>query len=178
MEVWRPQVAMTPVAGRYAFVTSSAWTPGAQGIASADALCQSEAGAARLPGTYMALLAPTGASAAARFSSSGLPWIRPDGIPLASTADAFFSASLLDVPPNVTADGFAYFGNMGVWSGAARPANTGADATNCANWTSSSATAKGEAGAAGDSTANSFFNMFGTIVACNATWMSLACLQE
>ena len=152
MEVWRPQVAMT--------------------------LCQSEAGAARLPGTYMALLAPTGASAASRFSSSGLPWIRPDGIPLASTADAFFSASLLDVPPNVTADGFAYFGNMGVWSGAARPANTGADATNCANWTSSSATAKGEAGAAGDSTANSFFNMFGTIVACNATWMSLACLQE
>jgi hypothetical protein len=35
-----------------------------------------------------------------------------------------------------------------------------------------------EAGAAGDSTANSLFNMFGTIVACNATWMSLACLQE
>jgi hypothetical protein len=173
------QVAVTPVVGRYAFMTHSTWTPGG-GIATADALCQQEASAAALPGTYKALLAPTGASAASRFDTSGLPWIRPDGTPIAPTADMFFSPpqNLFDVPPNVSADGAIYFGATGVWSGAAMPTTVGRGATNCTNWLSNSPAAFAAVGAAGDTAMNSFFNMWPGTVACNDAFVFLTCLQE
>jgi hypothetical protein len=173
------QVAVIPVVGRYAFVTRSPWTPGG-GIAKADALCQQEASAAALPGTYQALLAPTGASASSRFDTSGLPWVRVDGILIAPTAAGFFSATstLFDVPPNLTADGSLYFGAIGVWSGAATPTTAGKGATNCTNWLSNSATAFATAGAAGDTAANSFFDMWPADTACSAANVHLACLQE
>jgi hypothetical protein len=172
------QVAVSPAVGRYAFVTRLPWSPGG-GIGDADLQCQQEASAAALPGTYGALLAPTGASAASRFDTSGLPWIRADGIPIAPTAAAFFSANLFDVPPNVTADGSVYLGYVGVWSGAATPTTAGKGANNCTNWPSNSATAFAAGGTAGDTAANTFFNMFPTDNACGAAvGMHLTCLQE
>jgi hypothetical protein len=171
------QVAVTPAVGRYAFVSHSAWTPGGR-IDSADTLCQQEASAAALPGTYKALLAPTGASASSRFDTSGLPWIRADGILIAPTAAAFFSTTLFDVPPNITADGSLYFSDDEVWSGAATPTTAGKGASNCTNWLSNSAATFAASGAAGDTATNSFFNMWPATVACNAVYAHLACLQE
>ena len=168
------QVAVTPAAGRRAFVTTAYWTPGG-GIDSADTLCQKEATAANLPGTYKALLAPSGASAASRFNASGAPWVRSDGIPLAPTARDFFSATVLDVSPNVTADGFVYYGSDGAWSGAATMTTAGSDATNCGNWLSTSGT--GAFGRAGDSAVATFFDEW-PATPCNATWTKLTCLQE
>ena len=168
------QVAVTPAAGRRAFTTAAYWTPG-EGIGSADTLCQNEATAAKLPGTYKALLAPSGASAASRFNVSGAPWIRSDGIPLAPTASAFFSASVLDVSPDVTADGSVYSGSYSVWSGAPTMTTAGSDATTCGNWLSTSGTGIG--GNSGDTAAAMFFDEW-KMNQCNSTWTKLTCLQE
>lgn len=172
------QVAVIPAVGRYAFVTQLPWGPGG-GIGDADLHCQQDASAAALPGTYKALLAPTGSSASSRFDTSGLPWIRADGIAIAPTAAAFFSTTLFDVAPNVTADGSVYFGDVGVWSGAATPTIAGKGASNCTNWLSNSATAFAAGGAVGDTATNTFFNLFPADTACGAAFsMHLTCLQE
>jgi hypothetical protein len=171
------QVGVTPAAGRHAFVTLASWAPGA-GIASADALCQSEATTAKLPGTYKALLAPTGATAASRFAygPNTLPWVRSDGILIAPTASAFFATTLFDTSPNITADGLRYYEGVTVWSGAATPTTAATDATNCANWFSSSGTAISNSGAAGDSSTTAFFNEWP--IACNFEGGLLLCLQD
>jgi hypothetical protein len=87
---------------------------------------------------------------------------------------------LFDSAPNVTADGLNYFGYTGVWSGAASPTTVGTDASNCANWTSSNASAYGWLGAAGDSWTKGFFDLFEQTISsvCNANWDNLLCLQE
>jgi hypothetical protein len=166
------QVAVTSTAGRRAFMTAASWTPGG-GIGSADALCQNEATAAKLPGTYKALLASSGSSAASRFNVSGTPWIRTDGIPLAPTASAFFSANVLDVTPIVTADGSVSCSGCSFWSGAATMTTVGSDTTTCANWLSTSGT--GTVGLGLDTSATEFFD--GGASPCNA-WALLTCLQE
>jgi hypothetical protein len=171
------EIDVIPSAGRYAFVTAAEWFPGG-GIASADGLCQSEATGAGLPGTYKALLAPTGASAASRFDTSGLPWIRPDGILIAPTASAFFSTALFDASPNLTADGSVTYGNNGVWSGAATATTKGTDARNCVNWTSASESQTGGLGGAGDTSTANYFNKYPQGVPCNFNSTYLACLQE
>ena len=179
---YQAQVSVTPAVGRRAFMSVAQWIPGG-GIAAADALCQSEASTAKLPGTYKALLAPTGATAASRFAygPSTLPWVRSDGILVASTANAFFTTTLFDASPNISADGLVY-GINGVWSGAATPMTAGTDATNCSNWLSSSPNQIGTAGLATNSLTTSvqggFFNEYPSSNPCSATWMNLVCLQE
>ena len=170
-------IVVIPSVGRYAFMTAAFWIPGG-GIASADGLCQSEARSAGLPGTYKALLAPTGASAASRFDTSGLPWIRPDGIPIAPTASAFFATTLFDAAPNITADGSVTYGSYGVWSGAANPTTRGTDGRNCVNWTSASENQAGGLGGAGDTSTASYFNSYPQGVPCNFDSAYVTCLQE
>src|SRR5262249_39410673 len=83
-----------PLAARRAFVTIATHVIGS-GLTGADALCQSEARAAGLPGTYLAFMATTGQSAGSRFNADGGPnWYRVDDIPLAATP-----AELLDAGP-------------------------------------------------------------------------------
>ena len=65
------------------------------GIAAADALCTSEATAAGLPGTYRAFLATKQASAMSRFDLGGAPWVRVDGVVLATTASDFGAGNFL-----------------------------------------------------------------------------------
>ena len=177
------QVSVTPAVGRHAFVSTANWLPGG-GIAAADAVCQSDASAAKLPGTYKALLAPTGATAASRFNyaAGSPPWIRSDGIQVAPTASAFFTTTLFDASPNITADGAYYFGWNGVWSGAATPMTAGTNATNCVNWTSSSSSQIGITGAASDSLTTGawagYFNQWPDTDGCNYGPGFLLCLQE
>lgn len=164
-------VGVDPVAtGRYAFIANP-WSSGG-GIASADARCQTEASDAHLPGTYKALLAANGASAASRFNTNGAPWVRLDGIQLAPTASAFFSSSLLDAAPNVAPDG-QYFGNFSTWSGAATMTIAGTSETTCSNWQSVTSTSL--FGIAGDTSSLWFFGVDKGL--CSQSG-ALICLQE
>jgi hypothetical protein len=78
---------VVPEAGRLAFVPEAPGLPGG-GLAAADALCQAEANAESLLGTFKALLGTEQATAASRFNLNGAPWVRVDGVPWVSSAAA------------------------------------------------------------------------------------------
>ena len=82
--------ARTP--GRIAFVANGARS-GADDVAGLDAACTQQASAAGLPGTYLALVATTTATAASRFSGSlgTQPWVRTDGVAITATASDLFA---------------------------------------------------------------------------------------
>jgi len=164
---------------------------------SADVLCQTEANAAGLSGTFLALLATTGVSAASRFDSTGPTWVRPDGIALASTAAIFMQGTLVTAL-NEHADGsFAPltssggYVRTGAWaypdpgapmSGLEVPASSPADT--CNDWTSGVSTDTGSVGLR-DAVSSDFFGYRGgTIgagsfmpVGCGAT-LPVYCLQK
>ncbi len=183
-----PLPAITPATGRKAFVTKGFWVSGG-GIASADAMCQSEATAAGLSGTFKALLATTSASAASRFSTNGATWVRPDGLALAASAATALASNTLywDVPNDRPADNSAQY-DEGLWSGAATaPSGTnpltvpGTSASTCQNWTSSASADTGYSGTADESKLEKAFVFYGvdtTPVGCDATFNKLACLQQ
>jgi len=161
--------ALAPLtrSGRLAFISWQSFLPGG-GVAAADAICQGEASGRGFPGTYKALLAQEGVSAASRFSASGPSWARPDGVVIGSLSD--LEANLFTAPIEQRADG-SYAGNTGVWVGANSLSNI-ASGTTCSSWTSNSSvlnagsTASGRSGVDGQSSA------------CEATWLSVWCLQE
>ncbi len=141
----RPLTVQPPAQFRRAFLTAALWTAGG-GLTSADALCQSEAQAASLPGTYLAALPPTTArTTMSRFDTSGPPWVRVDHVVLASTAAAFFTSAVRFAPLNVTARGqYEFITNfildegvrVGTTSMDVTPAADGVDT--CSDWTSTS----------------------------------------
>jgi hypothetical protein len=161
------------VSGRMAFMSTRPWSA-AGGLSSADELCQSEAGTASLPGTYKALLAANGASAASRFNTAGLPWIRPDGYPVAPTAAETFSRSHFDVAINVNADATTFFDNYCVWSGAQTVNGAGGSLSTCQDWSTTDAT--GRSGSAGMTKLASVFGQFGD-TPCSSN-CQIICLQE
>ena len=114
--------------GPRAFITAVRFTPGPGGIGGADQLCQSEADAASLSGTYLAFLSTTQQSALSRFTLPPGPWIRVDGV---ATARDF---SDWDAPIDVTAAGDYAIDDL-VFSGATAPSAKSADATeSCSDW--------------------------------------------
>jgi len=148
-------------AGRAAFLSSGTWNPGGtiggmMGLGSADALCRQEATNANLasPNTFLAAMSTSTQAASARFSINGAPWVRPDGIPLASTAAAFFdSTMLLDAPLNTSANSSVYQ-TYWVWTGSTTPAVMGTAVSTCTDWTSASATTTPIAGVSGYTDSN------------------------
>ena len=76
--------------GRFSFIARQAQS-GSPGVAGLDAACNMRAASAGLPGAYRAVVASTTASAASRFSTAGMPWVRTDGIPLAAAASDVFA---------------------------------------------------------------------------------------
>jgi hypothetical protein len=154
------RVSVTPVSGRRAFMSKGTWSPGA-GISTADALCQSEANSAGFSGSFRALLATNGASAASRFDTSGPPWVRPDGVPLMPSAAQVFQSNVTmwNVALNTSADLTRQYGNWFVYSGEPTPSpgvnpltQPGTAASTCDNWTSAAAgSGRGGAGTAGES---------------------------
>jgi hypothetical protein len=134
-------VAPTPAVGRFAFTSWNVQI--GNGLAALDAVCQSHAQEVGLPGTYLALLATTTASAASRFDLNGLPWVRPDGIRIAASAAALFQSSLLDSAPNQSAIGFEYHTNEVNWFGATSLTAVGSVDTTCNDWLSRTGTASG-----------------------------------
>jgi hypothetical protein len=179
------QLLVTPTSGRKAFLSRGAWSPGG-GLASADALCQSEATSAGLSGTFKALLATTTASAASRFNQSGAPWVRVDGVALAPTAAALFASGTLiwDLPLNIPADNSGQRSNSSQWSGAPSPPSgtnlltlVGTATTTCQDWSSGASTDTGNAGRVFDSHLATAYALDPNI-ACNSTNIALSCLEQ
>jgi hypothetical protein len=118
-----------PQARRTAFVSNAMYLA-TSGMGAADGLCTSEAAAASLPGTYKAFLATKLASAMSRFDLGGAPWVRVDGVVIATTAADFAAGNFL-APINVMANG-THLGNSGVWTGATGPSALGT--ATCNDW--------------------------------------------
>jgi hypothetical protein len=149
---------------RLAFTTSSSGTAdlstwagagGNSGLAAADAVCQSHAVAAGLPGTYVAWLSDATSDAYCRAhgltgkkaqacGQGSLPvtagsWARPDGRPVAARIDSLLAPNLaLLYPPSLDESGAEVSTAERVWSatdtsGVFKPAfNTSAPP--CSNW--------------------------------------------
>jgi hypothetical protein len=132
-------VSVNQVTGRHVFISTGAFVPSG-GLSGADALCQSEAAVAGLanPTHFLAALGTTTASAASRFNLSGLPWVRTDGVLVATTTSNFMSGTLL-APPAVDRNGV--LSTQAMWIGAAGGLADPAGSINedCDNWSSASA---------------------------------------
>ena len=124
-------VTVTPVPGRKTFLSTGNFTP-STGIAAADTLCANEAADAGFAGTYTAFLQTTGAQAASRFNTTGLPWVRTDGVPIVAQASDITTFKLV-APIERRANGS--LGQGSVWTGG----NGGGLTSNstCTDWTSS-----------------------------------------
>lgn len=172
-------VTVTPATGRRMFMTAANWTPGG-GIASADAVCASEASAAGLTGTFRALLATTTASAASRFSTTGAPWVRADGIAVTATAAELFATTTATyrVAPNLTAAGAYVDANPRryLWSGATGLNAVGTAATTCSDWTSTSSTVMPQLAELDQATPASLFGGVGYLTCAGS--QRLMCLQQ
>ena len=127
----------TPVAApgssgavRHAFVTDGMWTPGL-GIADADAFCQTAANANSIAGTFRALLATNGSTAASRFDLGGPPWVRLDGTAFVSPADqlAAYLLTSLHQTPTMYVNGGAF-----AWFGALSSTTAGDATSSCNDW--------------------------------------------
>ncbi len=127
-------LVVTPAIGlRQAFVATP-WVP-AGGLAGADARCASDASAAGLTGTFVALLATTSASAASRLDLAGASWARVDGVALAPLPTDVMAGDLV-APLNLLADGtLPSTTGAFVWSGADTPDLVGAIGDTCTDWT-------------------------------------------
>lgn len=120
--------------GRILFVARTMWAGGS--LASADAVCATEATAAGVIGTFRALLATTGQPPAARLASLSGPWRRADGVRLTTGA---LGAAALEISANVGADG-AYLPPSSsfsrAWTGAPDLMTPGTAASTCVDWSS------------------------------------------
>ena len=170
------RVKIDPTVGRIAFITRDSWVSGG-GAAAADQLCQDEATQAGLSGTFKAMLATDGASAESRFNLDGNPWVRPDGVVIATTGAELFRSDYIDSAIYQSADGLSYYANYGVWTGALDPTTAGASDTTCKDWTDSGDENTAISGTSGFTAQKKFF-AFDSANQCSATWLHLYCLQD
>ena len=146
------QVAVTVPAQsnvRHAFITQTGVGISAGGRDAIDATCASQAMAAGLPGTYLALLPIAGQPANARFPAT-TPWVRTDNV---KTLSADLGTSF--APLNVDAFGVYEQG----------PAWIGDMMNNCASWTASGGTVSSGDVALGRISGNSQANCFESLYA-------------
>lgn len=166
-----PARVHAPASARYAFVSSTGW-PMMGGIGGADAHCQGLASSAGLPGTYRALIADSSTVPASRFSLSGPPWMRVDGVLLAATPDDLMDERTLSAF-GVDETGTHIY--PGVFVGSDSPRSSVGDS--CNDWTGG--TGMFDAADGGNpwqiGTANGFFN--GPGYGCRRS-DSVYCLQE
>lgn len=137
-------VTAVKTSGRVAFVSSTRRTAG-DGVAGLDSICQSDAGAGGLSGSFLAAVTTSAQSIASRFTIDARPWVRPDGTLIAAPA-ALFDGSLVTSFINQEADGtYVDWASNAVWTGASGgPMMT--SATTCIDWTSIAPAVSGIAG--------------------------------
>lgn len=133
-------VTVTPAAGRRAFVSKNVFTSGG-GLASADAICQSDATSAGLANAshFLALMATNTTSALSRFDMTKAAWVRIDGLPIVSKATDLVSAPLMSSVSQY-ADGTYVTSVVAAFTGSESPATIDGTGVTCNNWTSTSAT--------------------------------------
>jgi hypothetical protein len=145
-----PALPSYTASGKKAFVTSvqgggnlSLWpgSAGQVGLAAADAVCAARAAAAGLSGTFTAWLSDSATSAESRFTGDG-PWVRLDGVPVASSRLELIGGRLR---ATVGVDEFGqYVGHVGAYTGAS--ASGSSSQPNCSDWTDGAFAAEGVAG--------------------------------
>src|SRR5690606_27133758 len=127
------------VEGRLAFLSDSFFLPG-QDLSAADALCQHDAQAAGLSGTFKAMIATTTSSPISRFDTSVPTGVRVDGLTLWESASDAASEDLL-LPRLLTASRETP-PNRGAWLGSGSLGEAGTAETTCDDWTSDASDAK------------------------------------
>jgi hypothetical protein len=160
------------IPSRRAFLTQGSWMSGG-GITSADAFCQGEANAASLPGTYLALLATSTATAISRFDLTGPPWVRLDNTELALSNAAFATSDT--IAPLDTTTALTHTVGL-VMTGATSPDVVGTTALTCGDWTISNPSKSWYDGYSG-LIGSAFFDYGGGGVGCNNPG-PLYCLQQ
>lgn len=125
-----------PSARRVAFVSAGSFTA-TSGRSQADAMCVSEASAAGLPGTFLALLPLDAAEASARFDPTGANWVRPDNVAVASSPTEFMAGRWQAPLVQLASGSYAVTGFVNVWVGSTAPTALPSSASACANWSSS-----------------------------------------
>jgi hypothetical protein len=131
----RQGAAYTPAStNRKAFLSNSLFNP-STGLAAADALCQADATAAGLSGTFLAMLATATASAQSRFNLLGAPWVRVDEVVMAPTPLQFFTSPYWAAGMNMFAGGGIAVSNSAAFSGASTPSIAGTFGSTCTDWT-------------------------------------------
>jgi hypothetical protein len=119
-------------AGKKAFRTTGSFQTDT-GLAGADALCATEAAGAGLPGTFLALLATSEASAASRFAElDGATWVRIDGVRLNRPGESLFDPGTLVAPLNLDSSGA--YGDINTTIGAVGARDLATPDTNCGDW--------------------------------------------
>ncbi len=136
---------------------------GIDGLTSGDAICNREAGQARLPGTFRAWLSTSTVAAKDHVAAVG-PWFQVDG------TEAFPSASPVDGPrwfPNVTAEGKVLFNFDEAWTGTGSDGKRSLDGSACRDWTSDAVGELGSVGAISSSSEWTAKVIAPTTNACN-----------
>jgi hypothetical protein len=124
-------VQVVPQPGKKAFVSDGSFTM--LGLDGADRLCAAEATRAHLTGTFMALLATTGATAASRFPSPDHRWVRVDGVPLVEPGQDLFRDGPRTALLSVTSSGAPT--DAWIMTGAGSPLTLSPDLlSSCRNW--------------------------------------------
>jgi hypothetical protein len=135
-----PTPSPIPAPFKWAFLTLGIDPSG--GLTAFDARCDSDAMAAGLStttGKFAALVAPPGATASSRFTTSGVPYVRTDGVLVAAhDTDLFQAAPVVLATFDRDARNIQSVG-MPAWLGAANPAAIGGG-NNCVGWTSNAST--------------------------------------
>ena len=133
-----------PAASKLAFTS---WgVPPSAGRAKMDEACARDALNAKIEGTFLAVLAATGTSAASRFDLDSGPYYRPDGVFLSATARDLLMGRLAAGPIAFAYGFYTHVNGHRLWTGASSPFVAASDATNCQNWSTDAATASSQVG--------------------------------
>jgi cysteine-rich repeat protein len=136
------------VSARYVFVTSTLHTGNLGGLAGADAICNTRAAAAGLPGTYMAWLSTNqpNETPATRFTQSTVPYIMVNGVKVADNWADLVDGSLDNPIDRTELNGSVPVGNTSCGGGGFPNVWTATNANGtlfnasqtCSNWMSTS----------------------------------------
>jgi hypothetical protein len=133
-ETSAPPLAQCGVANKCVFLTSAISTGNLGGLAGADATCNVLAGAAGLPGTYVAWLSDSTTDAITRVTSNG-PYVTPVGATVANTLADLADGSL-NAPIDHDENGVVV-PLREAWTGTSSSGLR--DSSTCADWTADTA---------------------------------------
>lgn len=171
-------VPAPPMNKKFVFVSNGGFIPSAGGMMAADNTCNAAAMNFGLPGAYKAMLATSTTTIASRFTTTGVPVVRPDGVVVSTTDTEFLSATpILLAPIMVHANPNSYIRTT-IWTGAGSPTAVAlGDGYCCNNWTSNSSAVGGVNGANEFTGTGNRWLTEGTPL-CSQGMLRLYCLQN